>query len=311
MTTQRSLWTDSKANYDDYISSYPLIDPYLRAFLRRLKQRVYEDDDALVLITGQVGSGKSTLSHHVHHTWTLGRPKIDNVAFDRRHLANILVESMKHEDKHMRVCHYDEANITKREAMTRFNRKIIDVFEVIRAKNGLHIWCNPSAEYLDKKFIDERVKCLIYTFRYPRGKYMLIPRKSLLHLIDKHKNLKQDTLERFGNEVAGIKKQRGWFRKYPKNKFLKEYLERKDSRQDFKLDEFKEEFGGSEAYYSLSDAARAFGMVWPTAQKYINKAIEDGVFAESEVKTPNGRWKLKKKHIDALNNYIKEEQYAK
>lgn len=306
---QRSSQIDSNDNYKESISNYTGFDVYLRAVLARLKKKVYEnDDDALILITGQVGSGKSTMAHHIHTAWTLGEPDINNVAFDRRHLANVLVETMKRENKHARVCHYDEANITKREAMTRFNRKIIDVFEVIRAKNGLHLWCNPSAEYLDKKFIDERVKCLIYTFRNPRGKYMLIPRKALLKLLSKHKNLKQNTLEKYGNQMAGIKKEKGWFKDYPKNNFLKEYLNKKDSRQDYKLDEFKEEFGGEEAGYTLSDAAKAYGMTWPTVQKYMNKALDSGVLEDDEVKSPNGRWKLKKKHIDILKDFIKEVQ---
>jgi hypothetical protein len=292
-----------------YAADYPYVDDSLKHVLTRFKQLVYDqDDDCVILVAGQVDSGKSTLSHHIHTLWTMGAPDIENVALDKQSFAKSIHTSMTKDALSDRVCHYDEADVSKRDALTKFNKRVIHMYDAIRGKNGLHLWCNPSVEWIDKKFVQERVKCLIYTFRKPRGKYLLILRKKLYLMVQEYKSVNQHVIERYGKNCAAIHNN-SFFKQYPNNAFLKSYKELKESRQDHILSLFRKDFfEGVDEPQTLSSVARMFKMSWPTLQKYADMSLREGVFTEDELKSPTGRWRIEGDNVALLHKFIKEKR---
>lgn len=199
-----------------------------------------KDDDFLTLCVGPTGTGKSSLMLHAMDEYLGEKSSITYVGLNRASFANAL-KKCKGEQR-PRFCANDEANISKRDALTKFNKEMLDLYFSIRGLNIWHWWSNPSVDMIDKPFIEERIKGLIYisTKDIVRPRiYYYFRKVDLLKIWKKYSSLKLDLLAKVKREYAYY---RGWFKKYD-GPLWKEYLEKKDTRMDEKVDEFHEKYG--------------------------------------------------------------------
>jgi hypothetical protein len=240
-----------------------------------------KDDDILVLCVGETGSGKSMLMLHAYDEFAGEEAIIDNISFNRENLADNL-DRIKSLPKHLRFNGYDEANVSKRDATTKFNKALLDVYYTIRGLNIFHWWSNPSLEMIDKPFIKDRVTgvFLITTKSMDRPRtYYYFKKEKLLQIFKKYNNLDYETLNRVKKKYASYK---GWFKDY--TGVLKQpYLDKKNPRMDEKLLEFKAKFGtkvdrrGSKVY-TLNQVS---GLIKYAKQTIYNK-VKTGFFADDE-----------------------------
>jgi hypothetical protein len=147
-----------------------------------------------------------------------------------------------------RLLLYDEANLSKRDSIAKWNKMMIDTYFSIRGKNICHLWCNPSIDYLDKEFIEERIKRVFLLIK-PKGKAKARPYRvyyyfhinDILQILDKYGDLKYKTIYKVRKKYATYM---GWFKKYNGDaQLLEEYNLLKESRMDEKIDKLHETFG--------------------------------------------------------------------
>lgn len=303
----------------EYMDDYEGIDEELRAVIAR--QRWLNEKkrkDALWIIFGAPGSGKSNLAHHIHEVYTAGNPDIENVAFDKTQFSNTITRTLKLSKISDRFSHYDEANVNKRDSMTGWNKDLIDLYESIREYNGFHIWCNPSAEYLDKKFIIERVNALIYIYQGTgrKRRYAIIPRQKLLMFLEKHKSLKTTLMDKHAADHSIVNVKNTYIKDYQKTnlEYYGAYLRKKNTRLDHKLQHFQTRWSADEQRLSSGKAAKVIGVTQPTIKYHIDQLIEKGVFTAEEVKTPTNQYRLTPEHIKAIKNnmvVVNDERYDK
>ena len=113
---------------------------------------------------------------------------------------------------------------------------MIDLYMAIRGLQMLHIWCNPSIDMVDKFFIEERLKGLIYcpSKEAKARVYYFFRKNDLLAIFNKYGHLKLHLLHRVRKKYAYY---RGWSKAY-NGPLLEEYLAKKESRMDEKVEEF-------------------------------------------------------------------------
>lgn len=233
---------DRKRNYD--IIYEKIIKGISKTLIRK-------DDDYVMLYAGATGSGKSNLMLWGYELFDPEGCDHSFIGLDRQTHAVALKNAA--DKKQPRFCADDEANVSKRDAMTKYNRQRIDLYLAIRGLNIFHAWCNPSVEMLDKAFIEERIKGMVYVLTKdvdrPRV-YYYFTKKGILKMLEDCGNLKQKTIKDNGEKYAYYK---GWFRKYEGN-LLKPYLAKKEDRMSTKVTEFFEEYG--EAWMNASTIAK-------------------------------------------------------
>ena len=297
------------ASYWEYAKTINGVDEKLKIIIGIERDRAEnEDDDCVALIGGQPGSGKSNLAFWLQELWAEGNMNIKHVAFDRDQFPRMVRSAMQEHLVRDRLAHHDEANISKRSSMEQFNKLAIDLYEAIRGKRGFHLWCNPSINNMDKKFLEERIKFVIYCFKKPRGKYILIPRKKLLAMFDKYKNVKQETIEKHGYKYALYT---GWFKKYPQNAFKIQYDELKDARQNFKLQQFEEKVSEREKYYSMRKAASLMQIGAPKLGEVLEEMKFKGLIKDEEYRTPTGHYRIPQEDVMTIADYIKKQREEK
>lgn len=224
---------------------------YEKVILGIKKALVEKDDDAIILYAGPTGSGKSNLMLYGYEVFDPDGCSQEFIGLDRQTHAIALKRAS--EKDHPRFCGDDEANVSKRDAMTKYNRQRIDLYLAIRGLNIFHAWCNPSVEMLDKVFIEERVKGLVYVLTKDVDRpriYYYFTKKGLLKMLEEQGNLKQKTIKDFGEKYAMYK---GWFRKY-EGHLLEPYLAKKESRMNTKVNEFFDTYG--EAWMNKTNVAK-------------------------------------------------------
>lgn len=218
-----------------------LFDEVFEKVLLRVKEDMKEKkDDFLLMCVGTTGSGKSSLMFHAYEVLDLEGCSVDYVGLDPKDFATSLYKVRK--KKGFKFAANDEANISKRNALTKFNKDIIDLYFSIRGLEIFHWWNNPSIDYVDKVFIEERIKGLIYIYTKDKDrprKYYYFRKVDLIRLYEKYGDLKLKTLDKYGNEY---KYYEGWFKPY-KGKLWEPYLEKKRSRMEDKIDSFFETYG--------------------------------------------------------------------
>lgn len=198
-----------------------------------IKAVTSKNDDSIELFVGDTGTGKSSLG--AHYVTELDPDfSVDYVSFTRDGFAKVL--QAVSQKKGLRIAFNDEANISKRDSLTKFNKDMIDLYFSIRGLNIIHVWCNPSLDMLDKVFIEERIKGVFYV--YSKGenvrRYYYFPVKNLLKILEKYKNLKLKTLKQVAGKYALYC---GWFTKF-EGEWWERYLEKKQFRMVEKVNDF-------------------------------------------------------------------------
>jgi DNA-binding CsgD family transcriptional regulator len=137
-----------------------------------------DNDDKVICVTGNTGSGKSTLIKHIFDYYYTEILKID----DKTDLLKFFCHTDQDyaealhlaKDKHYHMIVHDEAvNILySKEAITKKNRSISKLFNIIRAKKFYHIFAIPKVWRLDKEIREDRLKGLINVIKSGRNRYL-------------------------------------------------------------------------------------------------------------------------------------------
>ena len=235
----------------EYNSERPYDERFENVVAKAKELCTEEDDDAVILAYGETGSGKSNLFLWFMHLYMGEQRNINCVAMTRAGFTTALkyVKDLPQP----RLLFYDEANISKRDGLAKWNKMMIDTYFSIRGKNICHLWCNPSIDYLDKEFIQERIKrvFLVIKPRTKEGKkspfrrYYYFKIDNLINIFEKYGDLKYKTIYKVRKKYATYC---GWFKAYNIDnggdaKLIEDYKSLKDNRMDEKIDKLHEEFG--------------------------------------------------------------------
>lgn len=254
--------------YDEYLSK--VVDSINSAVQNK-------NDDFLLVCCGTTGTGKTSLAFHVMEEYLQDKASVDYVSLNRQDWIESLNQVGKEEQP--RFCCYDEANIHKRDSLTRWNKEVIDLYLSIRGLMIFNWWNNPSLEGLDKEFITERIKGVIFIVtkdvKRPRI-YYYFTKKGILKILDKYGNLKHDTLYKVRKKYCFY---RGWFKPY-KGKLWDDYLSMKDDRMLQKLEEMQEKWGRGDGMMSSREFRKALGVHASTVVRYEAKLLEEGKIKE-------------------------------
>ena len=238
-----------------------------------------KDDDFLVLAVGEPGSGKSMLMLHVFEEYAAQHADIDYVGFTESDFANSLKRlQIEKVPKGFRFVGNDEANISKRNALSKYNKNLLDLYFAVRGLNIFHWWNNPSIDMLDKPFVKERLKGLFLITTKSTTKprlYFYFNQNSILQILEKYKNLEYKTIYKVRKKYCSYQ---GWFRDYTGH-LKKPYLQKKNNRMDEKVNDFFKSYGknllidNNEYIYAVKDLANYTKYANDTIQKLIAEQV--------------------------------------
>lgn len=259
-----------------------------------------KQDDFLGLIAGSTGSGKSNLMLWIMETYLGKEADVKYLGLNKGDFAKSLYATKN--KKLPRFCGNDEANISKRESLSRYNKAIIDLYFSIRKLRIFHIWCNPSIDMIDKLFIEERIKGLIFIISKGERirRYYYFTRRGLLKIWKKYGNLKVDLLRKVGKEYAFYQ---GWFKEY--NGFLLEsYNKKKDDRVDEKVDDFHSEWAARKDMIKRNKLINELDIKHDTFVKYEKELLESGLIERDKIViSGSGRKSYPLEYIEVFRNH--------
>lgn len=238
-----------------------------------------KEDDFLLVCCGPPCTGKSMLSLHIMQDFLGERANIKYIGLNKSSFAAALKESKEAELP--RFVLNDEANISKRESLSRYNKDVIDLYLSIRGLRMFHWWNNPSLDMIDKHFIEERIKGVIFINDKADDRprlYYYFRKIDLLRIWDKYGNLKIKLLSQIKKEYSYY---RGWFRQYV-GPLTEAYLDKKTGRMNDKIDHFFERYSSRGEEYMIADIARLLKISSPSASKYINIFLKEQTLREGE-----------------------------
>jgi len=227
-----------------------------------IKQR---DDDFMLLCVGDPGTGKSHLALYALEEYLGDEASVAFIGLNKGDFANALRAAK--ECKDLRFCLNDEANLSKRDALSMYNKHTIDLYYSIRGLNIWHWWNNPSLDMIDKAFIKERIKgvIIITTKSTDRPRiYYYLTKKAIMQILEKYGSLDIPLLKKVVKKYALFK---GWFKEY-NGPLLKPYLMKKGQRMDEKIEEFAELYGSSADKMSIADISKVLGISKRTIERY-------------------------------------------
>jgi len=137
-----------------------LVDPKLQKFCKYINKVRQQDEDFIMLVTGQTRSGKSTLAIeialHIDPVFEMER----QILFDIKELGKKIYETKG------KVYILDEAifDAFNREAMSMMNRWLVKIFTVCAERNHVIIMILPKVKWLDKP-VKERISFMFYTIK--------------------------------------------------------------------------------------------------------------------------------------------------
>jgi hypothetical protein len=268
-----------------------------------------DDDDYQLMMVGIRGAGKSNLAEHALSIYMPSdRLNINQIALTQNQLASSWKIWAK-EAKPRALC-YDEANVSGRNAMTKWNKDLIDIYFSNRGQNIFHIWCNPSVSNIDRTFLHDCIKGIIVVkkptkksdahqspFRY----YYWYKKKSLLKMLDDNISLKINNLlsPKVAEKYAWYM---GWFKRYD-GILMMPYLAMKDGRMNQKTEDFYKKYG-TEELIGRGEVIRQLGISEMTAMAHM-KDLKEG---EDYFTTPTGRYKFTASGIESLKRVIKRKR---
>jgi len=286
-----------KAQYDEWLErSINSVDDHITK----------KDDDFFFLIIGETGSGKSNLGLHIIEQYLKKDASVDYIGLNKSSIAEAFKKAT---DKPRPRCVFlDEANVSKREALSKFNKEMIDLYAAIRGLNMLHLWCNPSLDMIDKPFIEERIKGIFYcctkgkTARY----YYYFRTAEILQILNKYGNLKLPLIRKIRRKYAYY---RGWFKKYD-GFLLDDYLNKKTVRMTEKVEEFFHNWSteNDKDLINRKELKKYLGVQDSTIINYV-KILEEKEIIQEGVNVftyPNGRKKFKKTLLDDFSKLSKD-----
>jgi hypothetical protein len=244
MRTSERDWKTTDAKTDEYLEMLAI----------RLRQRQLKDDDALILTIGDTGTGKSVLNLHLGSLIAPDDFSIDCISLDRETFADTMNYVKTIEG--IRVANNDEANVNRRDSLSKFNKDILNLYLSIRGLNIIHLWCNPSIDLIDKAFVKERIEGVLFittkSIDTPRI-YYYFPKSSILQILEKYKNLELRTLKKVRKKYAAY---RGWFKDYD-GPLMQQYKNKKKRRMSNVVDEFFEKYGTKKENQIYLDVAKS------------------------------------------------------
>ena len=263
----------TKFSKEAYDNVFPII-------IETIKQSIYDkDDDFFLMCIGATGSGKSMLSLHGMELYLKDKKSIDYVGFTRSSYAKALITAAQSDKP--RMCINDEANVSKRDSITKYNKDVIGLFYSNRGANTFHWWNNPSLDMLDKSFINERIKGVIYVKtkdnNLPRL-YYFFWQKDIKKIMEKYKTLDINILKRVCKKYAYY---RGWFRDYTGD-LKKDYLEQKNKRILDVVQNFHDTYCDNLDKIPRCKLIKKLKISDNTMRSYENKMKEEGLLVENE-----------------------------
>lgn len=264
-------------------------DELLDSIMSHVKYLITEkDDDFLILCAGDTGTGKSMLMMHTLDRFMNGHKSVEYVGLTKGSFASGF-KKVQAVPKGYKFLGNDEANISKRDALSKYNKDLLDLYYSCRGLNIFHWWNNPSVDIIDKPFIKDRVKgfILITTKDKDRPRiYYYFTKNALIKIFEKYKNLDIKTIKKVKGKYATYK---GWFKDY--NGALKqEYLDKKNPRMIEKVDDFVEKYGDKEDEGLTTKAIADFsGYTTET----VRRMSKDGIIPSSFLIESRGSTRLK------------------
>lgn len=292
-------------------------DELLEKIIKSVYQKLnVDEDDFLLLCCGSPGTGKSMLMLHALRTYMKELASADFIGLDKSSFANAMKTA---KDKPLpRFVGNDEANISKRDSLSKYNKYLIDMYLSIRGLRIFHWWSNPSMDIIDKHFIEERIKGVIFITTKDKDRpriYYYFRKQDLLKIWEKYGNLKLNQLNKIKKEYAFFK---GWFKDYPMDDLRKAYQKKKDSRMDFKVEEFFEKYGEEEELIKTQGMlkpytmCRLLGITRPTLKKYAEELKESKEFKEELISyMPDGTLIFNKECVSIFGKMLRERKYKK
>lgn len=156
------------------------------------KKLTQQDWDNCLILTGDEGTGKSTLGLHILHWWlskkngTVNEKDIDYVSLDRKQFLKNLKECGKFD---MPI--YDESgDISNKRSLSGFNLAITKAYQIIRGDNLFTILILPSIFDLESFFTKRRARGLIHVYKRGRMAYWDKGRLRRLIALNQNKYIK-------------------------------------------------------------------------------------------------------------------------
>jgi len=263
------------------------------------------DDDFLLLAIGATGTGKSMLMLHGMELYMKDKATVKHIGLNRQSFASAL--KLSKSEPLPRFCGNDEANISKRDALTKYNKDLIDLYFAIRGLNIFHWWNNPSIDMLDKHFIKERIKGVIYITTKDRNRprvYYYFRKEDLLKMLEKYGNLELRTIKKIRKEYAYYK---GWFKDY-KGNLLKSYLDKKGHRMNEKVDDFFLNYGQGEDMISAVNLRKELGISRSAGYQYEKELLGRELITGQDMKVSSSGRKFYTKNCIELFKQIADER---
>lgn len=252
-------------------------------------------DDALFIFVGRTNTGKSNLALLIGCTYN------PDMAIEQAALSNErFTEALQHNTNlpiAQRILHFDELDLSKRDGMTKWNKKMLKLYGKIRGMRILHMWCHPSLQMIDKPFIEERVNAVFFCYEKvtdrPR-RFYVFSQKAIIRMMDKHKRLSLDVLEKYAKDYATYE---GCFRRYD-GPLLKPYMDSKQEGMNDAINSFVAEFGKKKV--SRNKAAKVLevgGNILVSAEEY---GFQSGLLKKEKIVSPTGIHLYDEKDIETL-----------
>jgi hypothetical protein len=283
-----------------------LYDEMLSSIIRVVKDKLkFNDDDFFILCVGDTGTGKSNLMLHAYEEFDSVDCSVDYISLTRDSFAHA-TKAVK-DKQGLRFLGNDEANLSKRDSLSQYNKDVLDLYFSVRGLNIFHWWNNPSVEMIDKAFIKERIKGMIMVTTKDKDKpriYYYFRKDEMLKIYEKYGNLDLKTIRKVKKKYAFY---RGWVKKYT-GKMLKPYLEKKGERMNNKVDLFYEKWGNSDKFnFSAKQVYEKVGISQMTFNRYMNNPEINNRFEEGKdyCITSTGKKKYSSEILDKFEDIKK------